>query len=254
MKRFVRIGSCQTPEIIGDPDTVLACMMGFTQKAEAQEVDLLLFPECFLSGYTTDREYLEDFAYDFDSEAFARVLGRLQHVGPTLVFGVSEKKSGKYYNSAVVVTGGKIVGVYRKTHLIDPGEALFAAGSEYPIFEIKGLKYGINICYDAQFGEAAQAVARQGAQLLLLPAQNMMRRESAEKWKYRHNEIRSERVRETGMWLVSSDVTGMRPKDEQGIERIGYGPTLAMNPKAEAVAQVPLMTEGMIIVDIPAEG
>jgi hypothetical protein len=35
------------------------------------------------------------------------------------------------------------------------------------------------------------------------------------------------------------------------VERIAYGPTLAMNPKAEVVAQVPLMTAGMITVDIP---
>jgi len=35
------------------------------------------------------------------------------------------------------------------------------------------------------------------------------------------------------------------------VERIAYGPTLAMNPRAEVVAQVPLMTEGMIVVDVP---
>lgn len=38
---------------------------------------------------------------------------------------------------------------------------------------------------------------------------------------------------------------------QYGVERIGYGPTEIMNPKAEVVAQVPLMTVGMITADIP---
>jgi len=73
----------------------------------------------------------------------------------------------------------------------------------------------------------------------------MMKREAAESWKERHNAIRAERVRETGMWLVSADVTGAR--DET---RIGNGPTSIMNPRAEVVAQVPLMTVGMVTADI----
>ena len=79
----------------------------------------------------------------------------------------------------------------------------------------------------------------------------MLRRETAEYWKYKHSEIVAERVKETGLWFVRSDVTGIRPAGPYGMERIGYGPTLAMNPKAEVAAQVPLMTVGLITVDIP---
>jgi hypothetical protein len=60
-----------------------------------------------------------------------------------------------------------------------------------------------------------------------------------------HNVIRAERVRETGMWLVSADVTGER--DEC---RVGYGPTSVMDPRVEVVAQVPLMTVGTVVADI----
>ena len=250
MKGIARVGACQTPEIIGDPPTALAIMLRFAKEASEKKVDLLLFPECFLSGYFLNETYMANYAYDFESVQFAAILKQLEHVEPVLVFGAGEKKTGKYFNSAVVVNKGEIIGVYRKTHLIDPNEAFFSPGKDYPIFEIKGLKYGINICYDAQFAGAAKAVADQGARLLLLPAQNMMRRENAEKWKYKHNEIRSERVKENSLWFISSDVTGTRPPDQHGVERIAYGPTLAMNPKAEVVAQVPLMTVGLITVDI----
>jgi predicted amidohydrolase len=47
------------------------------------------------------------------------------------------------------------------------------------------------------------------------------------------------------VWLVSADVTGAR--DEH---RVGYGPTSVINPRGEVVAQVPLMTTGMVVADI----
>ena len=111
---------------------------------------------------------------------------------------------------------------------------------------MKGLRYGINICYDTQFADAAARIAGRRARVLLVPAQNMMRRQAAEAWKHRHNQIRAERVRETGMWLASADVTG-----ERGNTHVGYGPTSVMNPSVEVVAQVPLMETGMVIAHIP---
>lgn len=158
--------------------------------------------------------------------------------------GLIELRGGRYFNSAVVITRGALVGVYRKTHLM-PTESLFDSGCDYPTFELRGVRFGINICHDTRFAETAASVAAQGASLLLVPAQNMMLRETAQRWKDLHNRIRAERVRETGMWLVSADVTGER--DEH---RIGYGPTAVINPRAEVVAQVPLMTTGAVIADI----
>jgi predicted amidohydrolase len=249
--KTVRVGTCQTPEIIGDPFTALEIILRFANESEEKSVDLLLFPECFLTGYVLNEAYAANYSYDLESKQFAAILKQLEHIKSVLVFGVNEKTSGRLFNSAVVVNRGEIVGVYRKTHLIDPNELLYTSGKDYPAFEVKGLKYGINICYDTQFADAAKAIAVQGAQLLLSPAQNMLRRETAEYWKYKHTEIVAERVKETGLWFVRSDVTGVRPPGEYGAERIGYGPTLAMNPKAEIVAQVPLMAVGMITVDIP---
>ena len=225
-------------------------MLRFAKEAEDKSVELLLFPECFLTGYILNESYAANYSYDFESERFAAILKQLEHTKPVLVFGVNERKSEKYFNSAVVVNKGEIIGTYRKTHLIDPNELFYTPGNDYPIFEIRGLKYGINICYDTQFSDAAKAIADQGAQLLLSPAQNMLRRETAEYWKNKHSEICVERVKETGLWFIRSDVTGVRPPGEYGVERVGYGPTLALNPKAEVVAQVPLMTVGMITVDI----
>ena len=238
----LRVGGCQTPEILADVGSALECMESFAAQADAQGVELLLFPECFLQGYLVDQQHLHKHAIGLDELPYRR----LSRIEPTLAFGMIERRDGRFFNTVAVVERGELLGAYRKTHLV-PGEALFDKGNDYPIFECGGLRFGINICYDMQFAEAAAAVAAQGATLLLGSAQNMARRQAAEHWKERHNRIRAERVRETGMWLVSSDVTGMR-----GPERIAYGPTCVFNPRAEIVAQVPLMTVGMAVADIEA--
>jgi len=240
----LRVGACQTPEILGDLDQALRVIEAFAAQADAQGVQLLLFPECFLQGYLVQEEHLREHALRLDAGPFAAVLRRLARIEQTLVLGVIEEAAGRYFNTAAVITRGQLVGRYRKTHLL-PGETLFEAGDAYPTFELHGVRFGINICSDTQFAEAAAPVAAQGARLLLVPAQNMMRRAAALEWKDRHHSLRTDRVRETGMWLVSADVTGER--DEH---RVGWGPTSVISPGAEVVAQMPLMTTGMVVADI----
>ncbi len=240
----LRIGACQTPEILGDVEAALACIEDFARQPCSDALDLLLFPECFLQGYLVEREHVSRLAVDLTSASFHRILDRLLPIHQTLVFGVIEQSGPGYFNTAVVVRHGVLQGFYRKTHLTRR-ERLFQAGDAYPTFDLNGVTYGLNICYDTNFPEAARSVASRGAQVLLVPSQNMMKREAAETWRYRHNAIRAERVRETGVWLVSADVTGARDAS-----RVGYGPTTVITPQAEVVAQVPAMSVGMVVAEI----
>lgn len=240
----MRIGACQTPEILGDVEAALSCIESFSRRPESEGADLLLFPECFLQGYLLEPAHLDRYALDLTSRSFRSVLERLSSIRQTLVFGVIERSSEAYFNSAVVVRQGALEGAYRKCHLMS-AERLFRAGDVCPTFDLNGVTYGINICYDTNFPDAAQGVAAKGARVLLVPSQNMMKRDAAEAWKFRHHAVRSKRARETGMWLVSADVTGAR---DEG--RLAYGPTSVMNPQGDVVAQVPTMTVGMIVAEV----
>jgi 5-aminopentanamidase len=239
----MRIGACQTPEILGDVDAALLVVQDFARQADAAAIDLLLFPECFLQGYLVTK-HVRNYALDLDSSSFGTVLSQLAPLRQMLVFGVIERAGGHYYNTAVVIAGGRLVGRYRKTFLVS-GESLFTPGGSYPVFDCAGVRFGINICYDTQHPQAAAAVAAAGAQVLLVPAQNMMRRAKAFWWQDRHNEIRGRRARETGMWLASADVTG-----ERDGTHLGLGPTGFLNPTGEMVSQVPPGVPGMVITDV----
>lgn len=239
----IKIAACQVPDIRENIGASLDWIENFTKHAEEKDVSLVCFPECFLQGYLTDEQLAKEYAVNLKSLRFKTILQRLAKYKPVVVFGLIEQDKGNLFNTAVVIKNGELIGKYRKTHLLE-GERIFKAGSEYPVFQINGLKFGINICYDTQFSEATRNIAKQGATLILCPANNMMRYETAEKFKHLHHKMRIERVNESKIWIVSADVTGERNG------RISYGPTSAINPNGQVVEQVPLMETGMIIVEV----
>ncbi|WP_332774198.1 carbon-nitrogen hydrolase family protein [Phenylobacterium sp.] len=242
--RPVRIAAAQTAEYREDLEAALACLADVAARAEAEGAALLCFPEGFLQGYLTEEAPARRHALDLASPAFAAVLDRFPKTGPMLVVGLIEVEDGRLFNTAVVVDRGALVGRYRKTHLLG-GESIFDPGTESPVFEVAGLKFGINICYDTNFPQAARKVADGGASLIVCPANNMHRRETSEAFKHVHNAARGDRCRETGLWLVSSDVTGERAG------RISWGPTAVLNPAGEVAAQLPLEAAGLLVFDVP---
>ncbi len=214
--------------------------------AEAEGVALLCFPEGFLQGYLTDETPARRNALELASPAFDAVLNRLPKSGPTIVMGLIEVEEGRLFNTAIVVDRGAIIGRYRKAHLLD-GERIFDAGSDSGVFDVSGLRFGINICHDTNFPQTARKIADLSASLIVCPANNMCRRKTAEALKDVHNSVRGERCRETGLWLVSADVTGER----EG--HISWGPTAVLNPAGDVVAQLPLEQTGLLVFDIPCQ-
>lgn len=243
MKTSIKVATCQVPEVREDTDAALSWIENYAERAWIADTSLVCFPECFLQGYLVQEELARRNAINLTSAVFSNMLRRLADAKPTLVFGMIEADAGSLFNTAVVVNRGRLVGKYRKMHLL-PGESIFSPGTSCPVFEAGCLTFGINVCSDTQFPETAAAVVARGGHLIVCPANNMMRRENAEKWKHRHNEIRALRAKETGLWLVSSDVTGIRG------DSIALGPTCVINPDGAVVAQVPLMEVGIVTSEI----
>jgi predicted amidohydrolase len=243
----MRIAAAQTPEFREEVPRALAYLAAVMEQAHLERASLLCLPEGFLQGYLTDGEVARHNALDLRSPRFVSLLDQLPEHAPTTVVGLIERENDDLYNTAVVIFRRSVVGRYRKRHLRGR-ERCFRPGGEVRTFEVEGLRFGINICFDTNFADAALSVAQQGASLLLCPANNMMRREAAIEWKHKHNAIRAERCRETGLWLMSADVTGARDG------RAAWGPTAILNPAGEVVAQLPLDVPGLLVFDMPAGG
>lgn len=248
MNRVVCIAACQMPEIRMDPAKALSLVKEYGFKSAALGAELVCFPECYLQGYLVnsqeERTMAKEMAIDLSSPEFKSVLRELSSLSPVLVFGLIEQSHLGVHNTAVIVYRGKLLGTYRKIHLHGTENDVFTAGSEAPVFEVNGFRFGITICYDNQFPGLSADLASRGVHLLMSPSNNLMPYEKAEKSRQLHARDRGQRCRETGVPLLSSDITGERDG------RISYGPTALFDEVGEIVAQVPLLQPGLIVESI----
>ena len=84
--------------------------------------------------------------------------------------GFAEKDpDGRIYASHLVVKPDGSIDIYRKVHIAPPEERVFHQASRIPIFEIKGVKFGIQLCYDAHFPELTTQMALKGADIIFIP-------------------------------------------------------------------------------------
>jgi predicted amidohydrolase len=88
-----------------------------------------------------------------------------------IVAGIYEREGHALYNTAIFLDRkGQLLGKYRKVYL--PREEIeggLTPGNEYPVFNTDFGKVGVMICWDIQYADPARALARRGAELLLVP-------------------------------------------------------------------------------------
>lgn len=138
------------------------------QSASARP-DIICMPEG-ISVVGTDKSYYE-VGESIPGPTSERLGAVARQLNSYIVAGIYEKVGSILYNTAILVgRDGKLVGQYRKTHLPrEEWEAGITPGDDYPVFDTDFGKVGLIICWDVQFPEPARAMARQGAELLLLP-------------------------------------------------------------------------------------
>lgn len=147
-------------------------------QARAQGAELLVTPEMFCTGYAIGAERVAALAEPADgplAQAIARIA---QHHGIAIVYGYPEKNpQGRPFNAAQFIDADGVRRMnYRKTHLYgDLDRAQFSAGdSATRVFEWKGWRLGLLICYDVEFPEAVRGLALQRADAVLVPTANMV--------------------------------------------------------------------------------
>lgn len=164
------IAAIQMASQPGDISHNLAKAERMATQAARQGADLVCFPELFPTGYA------EDLFAGLGQSTGAAVLERMQRVaaqlGTNLVVPYPEgTPSGLMFNAAAVITrAGRLASVFRKTYLWDWEKRVFARGEGYPLFDLGSFKFGILICYDAEFPEPARDMAVRGAHFLLVPS------------------------------------------------------------------------------------
>jgi predicted amidohydrolase len=170
---MVRVAACQVPLDVDDPAGTRRVVTAAVAQAADLGARLVVLPELALCG-SVFRDAAETTAraepVTGPSVRLYRELSR--RYDAVLVGGFCETSGAdRPYNSAVVVDGGEVLAVYRKTHLWNLEKELFTPGDVLP--PVVATRVGAVaplICYDLAFPEVLRSVTVRGAQLVASPA------------------------------------------------------------------------------------
>ena len=162
----------QTGPKLGNKERNLRQISEQASKARKKNVDLLIFPELHLTGYTM-RDEVSHLAESIPGPSTRKVETLAREHGVHVVFGMPEESEvkGVIHNTAVFVGPKGLVGRYRKIHL--PTHSVFEErryyrpGQEASVFKTDIGTIGLNICYDLYFPELTRLQALQGAELVV---------------------------------------------------------------------------------------
>ena len=170
-----RAAAVQFEHAAGDKETNFAKIERFVEAAANDSVELILFPECCITGYwflrkLTREELLELAEPVFDGASSQRLAGLAADHGMTVGAGLVEVTAdGKMYNTYVVATADGQLHRHRKLHCFISEH--MACGDEYTVFDSPHGRLGLLICYDNNLIENVRITALMGAEVLLAPHQ-----------------------------------------------------------------------------------
>ncbi|MGD8292593.1 MAG: nitrilase-related carbon-nitrogen hydrolase [Desulfobacterales bacterium] len=144
-------------------------MASWVKRAKNHEAQLICFPEMNVTGYSTklDIKVCAESIPGPITEGLVQLALENQIV---ILAGMAEKDDkGRIFASHLVVTPENVSGVYRKIHIAPPERKVFSPGNSVPLFEIEGVKLGIQLCYDAHFPELSTRMAIDGADIIFMP-------------------------------------------------------------------------------------
>lgn len=249
----MKIALAQISPNLGDIDQNFRMHIDSIQKAKRKNVDLLVFPELSLTGYTL-KDMVEEVAIDPHTDPRFKKLKSLSREISFVVGFVEEKEKGLLVNSAAFFSLGKIAHIHRKIYLPTYGmfEELkfFGQGKNFHTFPTSFGKSGMLICYDFLHISSSYLLFVGGSELIIVisaaPGRGFSDDESyasAKMW-----ELMGEA---TSRFFQSFVIYCNRVGFEDG--KSFAGGSFIYNPGGQLVAKSPYVDEDFLVKDIHLE-
>ena len=230
---------------VGRVEDNLDRMAGWIQAAKKRAADLVCFPELNVTGYST-RDTIKDSAQTVPGTISRSVLALAREFKLAILAGLLEKDTrGRVFASHLVVTPRGVAGIYRKIHIAPPEIDVFSAGDTIALFKIKGVKLGIQLCYDVHFPELSTRMAIDGADVIFMPHASPRGTPSAKfnSW-MRHLPARAF---DNGLYVVACNQTG---NNQSGLNFPGV--SVVLDPAGRIIKKNIGGKEDMIVADLKA--
>lgn len=155
----MKVGLTQFDIVWEDKDKNMEQAEKLMQDAARQKVDLLVFPEMTLTGFTMNTKLAsEEMLFSKTIQFFKQCSVKYNMA---MIFGYVEDFGEEYYNKLIMVSQGKVLMDYDKIHPFSYGEEgqYYMGGHEVKIATLDDMRISGFVCYDLRFPEIFQAVA-----------------------------------------------------------------------------------------------
>lgn len=161
-----------------DPDSILewkSKLLGEIEKCVLSGSEIILYPEFFIMGLgkyfpgLDPKDQIEKVADYVTNDLLPDVKKHLPQKEVLLVLGSAPRKSnGKIFNSAPILHKGQWL--FQDKLYLTPWETDFTPGEELGVFEFKGLKTAVVICFDSEQPDLSVKLKEEGVDLVLVPS------------------------------------------------------------------------------------
>jgi len=170
----IKVGIVQHKILEGNKEYNSSYIKTILEGADINDIDLLVFPELFLSGYPYSEFY--DNASSIENSFDLKFLSGISKKYDCICTGGSfiEKNGNSYFNTMPLVdTSANLVKFYRKIHLFSPmsEDRYFQKGKEVVAVDSRAGKIGLTLCYDLRFPELYRVLALNGCNIIIVAAE-----------------------------------------------------------------------------------
>lgn len=143
-------------------------VMKLVEEAKKQKVELIVFPEMTLTGFTMNTKLAGEELLFSPTVAFFKKLSKQYNLA--IAFGFVEDFGNEYYNKLIIVSNGKIIYDYDKIHPFNYGEEgkHYTGGTELNTAMLGQMHISGFVCYDLRFPEIFQVVSKIAEMIIVI--------------------------------------------------------------------------------------
>ncbi len=219
-------------DLRGNTDAVLR----YLAEAAGDGADIACFPESCLTGYSMPRAL--NHRIPEDSPYVQEVVDATASSGICACFGFLD---GGNHIAQAVAEDGKLLGIYRKTHLGFREKPCIVPGDEIPVFRTRKAVVGVQLCLESHFPEITGTLACKGADIVLMPHASGL---NPERRKSTWNKVMPARAYDNTVFVAACNQAG-----DNGNDVAFTGGSCIYDPRGDLVTER-YAGEGILTADL----
>jgi predicted amidohydrolase len=244
------IALAQIDSAVGNLEKNIKHHLTYIRKAISKKVDIIVFPELSLTGYTL-RDLNWDVALRAEANKYFSEFLKLSKKITIIAGGVEEAKNYALYNSAFLFEDGNVFTAHRKiyppTYGMFEEMRYFNRGNDVRVFNSKHGKLGILICEDLWHLSLPYILAHDGADIIISLTASPTR-VGSKIGQLDVDEINHEQHRAYARLLSTFLAFSNRVGFEDGVNF--WGGSHLVDPAGNTIAQGKVFEEDLVIASI----